>query len=461
MKDAGEGEAVLKAEARVSRAADDTVRTAQKATEATEEVERLSPGPASHRAAELAKETASEAEEVLTEQEEAARLAVAAAEQADELLLDAEARKVAAQVSPDAPFGVPGKAATERGPLRLGFLLAVGGLLGVTLFLAVRHVAHELLLLLIAAFIAVGLDPAVRWLVRRGMRRSIAVTAIAVTFLAGVAGFIGAAVPPLVKQYGQLQTGKLSAVPQLNDKRSLLGRLNGRFHLAEHLQARIAQPGSSSTAGLLHAGSVVVNATLDTVIVLVLIVYMLADIGRIKAAFYRLAPQHRRPRVGLLADEVLDRIGGYVLANVLTSVVAGLGNYVVLLVLGVPYALVLSVLVAVLDLVPLVGSTIGGAVVAVVALVGVSGTAAVITVVFHLCYRLLEDYVINPRVLKRTVDVSPLVTIVAVVIGGGLLGIVGALIAVPAAAAVQLLLTEVVYPRLDAQDLTSEHAAAD
>jgi predicted PurR-regulated permease PerM len=153
---------------------------------------------------------------------------------------------------------------------------------------------------------------------------------------------------------------------------------------------------------------------------------------------------------------VLSRIGGYVLGNVLTSIVATIGNYVVLLVLGVPYALVLSILVGVLDLIPLVGSTIGGAVVAVVALVAVSGTAAVITIVYHVFYRLLEDYVLNPRVLRRTVDVSPLVTIVAVLVGGGLLGIVGALIAVPTAAAIQLFITEVVYPMRDADGLPTD-----
>ena len=123
--------------------------------------------------------------------------------------------------------------------------------------------------------------------------------------------------------------------------------------------------------------------------------------------------------------------------------------YILLLILGVPYALVLSVLTGVLDLIPLVGSSIAGVVVALVALATVSPGAALVTVVFHFFYRLFEDYLLNPRVLRKTVDVSPLVTIIAVILGGALLGIVGALIAVPAAAAVQLVLTEVVYPSRD------------
>ena len=111
--------------------------------------------------------------------------------------------------------------------------------------------------------------------------------------------------------------------------------------------------------------------------------------------------------------------------------------------------MVLSVLTGILDLIPLVGSSIAGVIVALVALATVSPTASLITVVFHVIYRVFEDYLLNPRVLRRTVDVSPLVTIVAVILGGALLGIVGALVAVSAAAAVQLVMTEVVYPARD------------
>lgn len=449
-------EDVSSAEAAVTAAADETESSAHVTAQAAREAEHISPGPATHLAAKAAQETEASAERTVIDQEQAETLAVAVAEQADELLLDEQARRIAAQVSPAAPYGLPGRASGTHGPLRLGFTYTAGGLLAIGLALGVRHVTHELLLLLIAGFVAIGLDPAVRWLVGRGLRRALSVAVIALSFLSAVGGFAAAAIPPLTHQFQQLQTGNLTSVKQLNDRHTLFGRLNLKYHVADHLQARIAHPGSGAAGGLLHAGSVLVSATFDTVIVLVLIIYILADVDKIKAAFYRLAPQHRRPRVGLLGDEVLNRIGGYVLGNVLTSIVAAAGNYVVLLILGVPYALVLSVLVGVLDLIPLVGSTIGGAVVALVAMVGVSSTAALITIGYHILYRLLEDYVLNPRVLRRTVDVSPLVTIVAVVIGGGLLGIVGALIAVPAAAAVQLLLTEVVYPTRDAQDRASE-----
>jgi predicted PurR-regulated permease PerM len=181
----------------------------------------------------------------------------------------------------------------------------------------------------------------------------------------------------------------------------------------------------------------------------VLVLYLLADFPGIKRVVYRLVPLSRRPRVALLTDEILTRTGGYILGNLLTSLIAVACQYAILRALGVPYALVLSVFVGILDLVPLIGSTIAGALVTVVALASVSLTAAVINVVFTISYRLAEDYLINPRVLKRTVDVRPLVTVVAVLLGGALLGIIGALIAVPTAAAIQLIITEVIYPRMD------------
>ena len=139
----------------------------------------------------------------------------------------------------------------------------------------------------------------------------------------------------------------------------------------------------------------------------------------------------------------------YVKGNVATSLVAFVASWLLLLVLHAPYALALSVLTGVLDLIPLVGSSIAGLLVALVALATVSPTAAVITVVFHVVYRFFEDYLLNPRVLRKTVDVSPLVTIVAVVLGGALLGMTGALLAVPAAASVQLILQQVIYPARD------------
>jgi len=382
--------------------------------------------------------------------EDAAVAAVRTAGQADVLLLDTQARRLAAQVGEGQPFGVPGTRAGRRSDLHRGFSVTTGALLAVLVGSALYTVRDELVLLLVAAFIAIGLDPAVRWLVRRGLSRPVAVAVIAVIALGLFAGFVAAAFPPLAKEASQLAQSGPRYARDLQDQHNTLGRLNAKYHATERIQQALQNGLTVKTAGgLLSAGTAVLSFTFQLLVTLVLVVYFLADLPRIKQVLYRLVALRHRPRFGLLADEVIFRVGGYVLGNVATSIVAIVTSYLLLLILGVPYALVLSVLTGILDLIPLVGSSIAGVVVALVALAAVSPAAALVTVVFHVFYRLFEDYLLNPRVLRRTVDVSPLVTVIAVVLGGALLGIVGAVVAVPAAAAVQLLLVEVVYPSRD------------
>jgi predicted PurR-regulated permease PerM len=431
--------------------AKDALLTAEGAARQAEQaavVAELHAGAARLRAGQAEQQTGTAGQQ-LERAEDAAVAAVRTAGQADVLLLDTRAR-LAAQVGEGQPFGVPGARASRRSDLHRGFSVTTGALLAVLGGFALYTVRDELVLLLVAAFIAIGLDPAVRWLVRRGLSRPVAVAVIAVIALGLFAGFVAAAFPPLAKEAGQLAQSGPRYARELQDQHNTLGRLNAKYHATERIQQALQNGLTVKTAGgLLSAGTAVLSFTFQLVVTLVLVVYFLADLPRIKQVLYRLVALRHRPRFGLLADEVIFRVGGYVLGNVATSIVAIVTSYILLLILGVPYALVLSVLTGILDLIPLVGSSIAGVVVALVALAAVSPAAALVTVVFHVFYRLFEDYLLNPRVLRRTVDVSPLVTIIAVVFGGALLGIVGAVVAVPAAAAVQLLLVEVVYPKWD------------
>lgn len=200
--------------------------------------------------------------------------------------------------------------------------------------------------------------------------------------------------------------------------------------------------------GLLGAGQVVLSALTSALIVLVLTVYFVADLPRIRATLYRLIPHSRRPRAILLGDEIFAKVGGYVLGNLLISLITGALTFTFLVIIGVPYPLLLSTLVAILDLVPVIGSTIAGVVVCLVAL-SVSLPACLTTIGFFLIYRLGEDYLLVPKIIGRVVEVPALVTVVAVLLGGALLGLVGALVAIPAAAALLLLTREVLFPRLD------------
>jgi len=379
-------------------------------------------------------------------QAEATRAALVA----DELLLEQDAQKLAAQVSEEQPFGVPGKAIGRQNLVRAGFTVTFGGLLAIALGATIVALEQELIIIVVAAFIAIGLEPGVSWLTRRHLPRWAAVLLVSLVSVGLVAAFLAAAIPPLVDEATALIKHGPQYLQQLQDKHTFIGHLNNEFHLEDKLKTAASQKLSiSSVGGLLTVGEAIVSFTVETIIVLVLVLYILADFDGIKRGFYRMVPLARRPRVAVLTDEILARTGGYILGNLLTSLIAIICQYIILRALGVPYALVLSVFVGILDLVPLVGSTVAGILVTLVALATVSVTAAIINVVFTIVYRLVEDYFINPRILKRTVDVSALVTVVAVILGGALLGIIGALLAVPVAAAIQLILTEVVYPRMD------------
>jgi predicted PurR-regulated permease PerM len=150
----------------------------------------------------------------------------------------------------------------------------------------------------------------------------------------------------------------------------------------------------------------------------------------------------------LISEDIFTKVGGFVLGNIITSLIAGAGTYIWLLIFGIPYPIVLALFIALVDLIPVIGSTIGGVIVSLIALT-VSLPVAIATVVFYIAYRQAEDYFLVPRIMGRAVEVPAVVTVLATLIGGALLGIIGALIAIPAAAAIRLLLNEIVFPRLD------------
>jgi predicted PurR-regulated permease PerM len=216
------------------------------------------------------------------------------------------------------------------------------------------------------------------------------------------------------------------------------------LHLTSYLKgkSRVKIP----AGGILGAGKEVLSLGVATISIVALTIYFLIALPGVKRLWLSLMPRSRRPRASLLTDEVFSRIGGFMLGNLVTSVVSGVGTYVWLLIFGVPYALLLALVVALFDLIPMVGSTIAGIIVSLVAL-SKGVPVGIATAAFYIVYRYLEDYLLNPRVMKHTVKVTPGLTIIATLIGGSLLGLVGALVAIPVAATIHLLLDEVAIPR--------------
>lgn len=328
------------------------------------------------------------------------------------------------------------------------FVAAIAVALAYLTVRTVVDVGAELVLIILALVFAFGLDPVVSWLMRRGMKRPLAVAAVTVGFVLALVGTFAAIIPPIVTQVGQFIRAIPGITRQLQDNSTWIGRLNAHYHVLETVRAKVSGGGRLPVGGILNAGVAIFGTFASVLTVAVLTVYFLANLPTIRQAGYRFIPASRRARVQALGDEVIGRIGGYVLGNVITSVVAGVGTFVFLEIVGVPYAVALGLLVAVLDLIPVVGSSIGGALVTLVALT-VSVPVAVASLVFYILYRLLEDYLLMPRVMDRAVHVPPVLTIVALLIGGSLLGIVGAFLAIPAAAAIELIVIEVAWPKIE------------
>lgn len=345
-------------------------------------------------------------------------------------------------------LGRPGRPMNKRSPFFVGMSAAAGVAVTYGLVELVIRARAVLVLIGLAMFIAAGLEPAVSWLTRHRFPRWAAVTTILLIAVGIFAGFLAAAIPPLTSQATALANHLPHYLRTLQDHNSSLGRLNTRFQIQQRLTKLLSTKGTALVGGVLGAGALVLSAATSVLAVAVLVVYFLAAMPRIRLFVYRLAPQSRRARVILIGDEIFTKVGGFVLGNFLTSVIAGLGTYVWLLIFGVPYAILLALLVALLDLIPVVGSTAGGAIVSLVALT-VSLPVAIATLGFYIAYRLAEDYLIVPRILGRTVQVPAVVTVVALLVGGALMGIVGALVAIPVAAALRLLLHEVAFHRLD------------
>jgi predicted PurR-regulated permease PerM len=354
--------------------------------------------------------------------------------------------EVQAGVTPQNEFGAVGRPFDRNTPFFIGLTGALGVACAAALAWMVIIAGQVLVLLGLAFFVAVGLDPAVVALYRRGLPRWLALTVVLVIALGAFVGFFAVAIPVVTTQATDLANNLPHYLHQLQNQNTQLGKLNRKYHLVSGLQGLLQGGGSSTTA--LGLGKVLLSFVTSLVVVVVVTIYLLADFPRVKRGIYQLAPKSRRPRMILLTDEILDRVGGYVLGNLFTSLVAAVATTLWAVIFGIPYALLLGLLVGLLDLVPMIGSTIGGIIVALVALT-VSPAIAIATAVFYIVFRLLEDYLLTPRVMARTVAVPGLVTVLATVLGGALLGIIGALVAIPVAAAIKLLHEEIATPRLE------------
>lgn len=296
-------------------------------------------------------------------------------------------------------------------------------------------------LVAIAIFLAIALGPAVDFFSRRLVPRSLSILVVYFLIFLAIVGVGLLVVPPVVTQVESFGRD----VPRyLNAARgnATIRKYDDRYKITEKLkvQARKLPARLGQAAGALRDVTVGVFSALVTLItVLTIVFFLLLDGRRIAGAALKLAGPAHEPGARAIAEDIYRAVAGYVAGNLAISVIAGLVTYVTLLLLGVPFAAPLAVLLAFLDLIPLVGATIGAIAIGIVTLFNDFPTSTLVWIVVAFLYQQVENNVIQPMVYRRTVSVQPLVVIIAILIGATLLGLLGALVAIPVAASLQII----------------------
>jgi predicted PurR-regulated permease PerM len=348
-------------------------------------------------------------------------------------------------------YGTMGAPINRSHPFYFGFIATLGALSAIVLMRALASTSQIFILILIALFLATGLNPAVEALRRRGMKRT---QAVAIIFFAVIAFFIFFAwvvIPPVVTQSSQLINKAPALLDQLKNN-SYIEHLNTQFGLIDTIQSKlvsITKNGSllvSTFGGVIGVGKSVLSGTFSALTILILTLYFLSSLHEATELGLSLVPSSRRDRVRRLTYAIIDRVGMFVGSQVIIAFLASIYIFFLSVILGLPSPIAVAMIVLVCGLVPLIGHFLGCGVVTIIALTQ-SITVGIVAFIAYVLYVQVENYVITPRIMKRRLSVPGAVTIISAMIGSSLLGLIGGLLAVPVAAAVILILDEVVIPR--------------
>ena len=357
----------------------------------------------------------------------------------------------------------PGSAPSDPGPILTvvervirfsprSVLLVIGLVLATLLALRLLAATRDLIVwLLVALFFAMALNPAVerlqrRWVKRRGAAVAI-VFALALLVIVGIAATF---VPTLVREVNDFANAVPGYVHDLTKGKGKLGFLERKYQVVEKIQDAVKKSGVAGILGLtgtaLSVTKSVVNSIIAAITITFLTLFMLLEGPVWVERFYALLPERSRPRWRRVGHDIYRAVGGYVTGNLAISVIAGAAATFVLLILGVPYAVALGLVVGIFDLIPLAGATIAAIIVSTVGFLH-STTAGAVLVGYFVVYQQVENQIIQPVVYGRTVKLSPLAVLVAVLAGAQLAGIVGALGAIPIAAAIQVVVLDLLAQR--------------
>jgi predicted PurR-regulated permease PerM len=340
---------------------------------------------------------------------------------------------------------------TRHTAFGFGFLFAAGWLVASFLGSLILLIGSIIVLVVVSMFLAVGLDPAVNFFVHRGLKRHWGVLIVLSAVLTGVAIFIVALVPVITDQITAIVDNAPGWFDQLQGNQQIRD-WDERWQLIDRAKDYISTGSWSSSVfgGVVGVSLAVLSALGNTFIVVVLTLYFVASLASIKQGIYRLAPASRRDRVSYLGEKIFASIGGYVSGAFIVALAAGVSSLIFLMVVGLAeYAVALALVVAILDVIPMIGATLGATVVTAIGF-ATDTKVGIACLIFYLVYQQIENYLIYPRVMSRSVDVPASVTVIAALVGAALLGVVGALLAIPTAAAILLVIREVFIPKQDA-----------
>ncbi len=363
-------------------------------------------------------------------------------------------KKSSKKEAPVTPHYGDAGAPIDRGhPFYFGFVATMGALSAFVLLRALASASQVFVLILVALFLATGLNPAVEAIRRRGASRTTAVAIIFISVLSLVGIFLALVVPPLVRQTTHLIEIAPSLLQDLKNNPTIAD-LNSHYAFIDTLQKKLTSITSDGTliitafGGVIGVGKTVLSGTFTGLTILVLTLYFITSLPEATAIGLKLVPASRRPRVALLVDAVIARVGAFVGSQILISFFASIFVTILSLILGLPSPIAIGIIVFICGLVPLIGHFLGCGIVTLIAATQ-SVAIGVIAFVSYVVYVQIENYVVTPKIMKRTLALPGAVTIIAALIGTSLLGLVGGLLAVPVAPSVILILEEVVFPRAE------------
>ena len=363
--------------------------------------------------------------------------------------------KRATKESPVTPtYGDAGAPIDHGHPFYFGFLATLGALSAFVLMRALASASQVFVLILIALFLATGLNPAVEAIRRRGASRRSAVAIIFIGVLAFVGLFFALVVPPLVTQSAHLINIAPSLLQDLKNNPTI-ANLNDHYNFIDAIQKKISSITSDGTllvsafGGVIGVGKTVLSGTFTGLTILVLTLYFIVSLPEATEIGLKLVPASRRPRIALLVDAIIARVGAFVGSQILVSFLASIFMTILAAILGMPSPIAIGILIFICGLIPLVGHFLGCAIFTIIAATE-SVTIGGIAFIAYVLYVQVENYAITPKIMKRTLALPGAVTIISALIGTSLLGLVGGLLAVPVAASIILILEEVVFPRAEA-----------